>query len=115
MGKRGRPPKPIGKDTGDAIATPSIEEKATKKEDPEVSNKKSPTGCATPIQPQPDLEIEELIATKEEAEDKSEEKKSYADVVGMQDDLNFALKFIPIEENEGLRIVKLTTEDVIEP
>ncbi|VFQ67180.1 unnamed protein product [Cuscuta campestris] len=76
MGKRGRPPKPIGKDTGDAIATPSIEEKATEKEDPEVSNKKSPTGCATPIQPQPDLEIEELIATEEEAEDKSEEKKA---------------------------------------
>ncbi|VFQ95952.1 unnamed protein product [Cuscuta campestris] len=94
MGKRGRPPKPIGKDTGDAIATPSIEEKVTEKEDPEVSNKKSPTGCATPIQPQPDLEIEELIATEEEAEDKSEGKKSYADVVGANPPLEIVKGFL---------------------
>ncbi|VFQ81013.1 unnamed protein product [Cuscuta campestris] len=44
-----------------------------------------------------------------------EGKKTYAEVVGIQEDLNLDLKFIPTEMINGQSIVRLTQEDIVDP
>ncbi|VFQ84782.1 unnamed protein product [Cuscuta campestris] len=106
MGKRGRPSKTTGKFDGDPPKSPDLQSQIPDKEEPSSSNTFPP-----------DLEEKKdpQIVNLEDEEPKSKEKKSYAEVVGIQEDLNFSQKYIPIEEIEGQSIVRLTKEDVIEP
>ncbi|VFQ91512.1 unnamed protein product [Cuscuta campestris] len=106
MGKRGRPPKTTGKFDGDPPKSPDLQSQIPDKEEPSSSNTFPPD-----LEEKEDPQIENL----EDEEPKSKEKKSYAEVAGIQEDLNFSLKYIPIEEIEGQSIVRLTKEDVIEP
>ncbi|RAL47861.1 hypothetical protein DM860_011446 [Cuscuta australis] len=109
MGKRGRPPKTDGKAQNESIAGDIYTEKLEGNEayqtnpngeDDEGKNKGEET-----LMP-------ESTTTKEPVMEKA---KSYADAVGIQEDLKLDLKFIPAEIIEGNPVARLTMEDVIEP
>ncbi|VFQ84960.1 unnamed protein product [Cuscuta campestris] len=109
MGKRGRPPKNDGKAQNESNADDIYTEKWEEK----VAYQTSPNG----EDDEGKNEVEETLMLESTTTKvpEMEKAKSYADVVGIQEDLKLDLKFIPAEIIEGNPVAKLTMEDVIEP
>ncbi|VFQ86685.1 unnamed protein product [Cuscuta campestris] len=109
MGRRGRPPKLDGKIAGDDQNThgnlqshnvPISDPQSSTT--PQISETIDQVTTQTNIENTPEIQVESPT-------------KTFAEAVGIQEELNFNLKFIPTEVIDGKSIARLTHDDVIEP
>ncbi|VFQ77372.1 unnamed protein product [Cuscuta campestris] len=109
MRKRGRPPKIDDKSTRmDNSTTEERPEKEIPSEiTPEQKKEGEESGFDGTLDPDQNLINANKIVT--------EQPKSYAEVVGVQEELNLDLKYIPAEIIDGTPIARFSTDDVIEP
>ncbi|VFQ95590.1 unnamed protein product [Cuscuta campestris] len=110
MGKRGRPSKTTGKDPGNQLSNVDSQSPSTSK----ASTSRERVG-----DDQPSSELSEDLQDKPDPDalpdPDSNKKKSFAEVVGIQEDLNLNLSYIPAEELDGKQIIRFSIDDVIEP
>ncbi|VFQ79121.1 unnamed protein product [Cuscuta campestris] len=109
MGKRGLPSKTIGKasdnPSSDEIQQSPSTSKASNSKEREVENQ---------IDSEKNEDLKDQLASVITKPDPNK-KKTFAEVVGIQEDLNLNLSFIAAEELDGKQIIRLSMDDVIEP